>query len=171
MTRNQYALGFVLTGFLAGNLYFAQDVVYPAVAHRPVTLAVNIHNASVEDTRKYQLGLKMAGANDSITVNDKSITLSGWADPEIDGLHVVSSLYSPTENSWFFENNWFTITTSRRPDVSTYFSDKRFEFSGYVFTLNKDEFGEVLCIFTSNEDEARLLYKAGDSSCDKFFSD
>ena len=157
-------VAFVIACFAIGNLFFAKFVSYPEIAPRQITLAVEVKRFDIEVTGRYSLDLENPGSSDSIMSTDQSIVLSGWVDPNIDTISIISSK-TPS-----IDSEKFTISTMARPDVAQHFDDAGLEFSGYVISLDKEKFGEVRCLYITLDDRARILFEDDLFSCNELFN-
>jgi hypothetical protein len=164
MTEYKLVVTFVLACFTIGNLFFAEFVSYPETAPRPVTLAVEVKKFDSEAPSLYTLDLDNRGSSDSIYTSDEGILLTGWVDPNIDAITIVTSR-GPSNQSANF-----TISTKARPDVAQYFDNAGLEFSGYVISLDRQKYGEVHCVYISIDARARLLYEGDSLLCDAYLA-
>ena len=165
MTKYKLVVTFVLACFTIGNLFLAQFVSYPETASRPVTLAVEVKKFDSKDPSLYTLDLDNRGSSDSITIAEDSLVLRGWGDPKVDVINIVTAKHSSSDS----EN--FTISTTARPDVAQYFESPGLEFSGYLISLDKERFEDVLCVYISIDNSARLLYEKDSDLCSRYFTE
>ena len=165
MDKNKLGVFFVVILFTAGTLFFARTVFYPETAARHVALAVEVNGIDKAVTDVYTLDLENPGSNDSLTIAEDSLVLRGWVDPKVDVLSIVTAKHSSSDS----EN--FTISTTARPDVAQYFEIPGLEFSGYLISLDKERFEDVLCVYISIDNSARLLYEKNSDLCSRYFTE
>lgn len=152
MRRNKVLVFFVLAIFTITSLYTYKTIPSSSSIQRPIILTVDISEFDASTGFPYSLGLGMIGSSDAITVRDSTYEFKGWVDPAVDKIGLVTT---KTPHIGIHQVN---VMTTARPDAAVFFKNPRLEFSGYSFSLNKKEFGEVVCIYISKGDQARLLY-------------
>lgn len=152
MSRNKVLIFFALTIFTITNSYAYKSSPSSSSLQRPIILTVDISEFDASTGFPFSLDLGMTGSSDAITVRDSTYEFKGWVDPAVDKIGLITTKVLP------IGINQVNVTTMARPDVALYFKNPRLEFSGYSFSLNKKDFEEIVCIYISKGNQARLLY-------------